>query len=64
MSKAGKQIALLMLIVVLAIAFFKLSDYRAPQVEVLQYSDFIKSVSESKIKTSVIIDGKKIAGYT
>ena len=28
MSKAGKQIALLMLIVVLAIAFFRLSDYR------------------------------------
>ncbi len=62
MSKVGKQIALLMLIGVLAIAFFKLSDYRAPQVEALQYSEFIKNVSESKIKTSVIIDGKKIAG--
>ncbi len=62
MSKAGKQIALLMLIGVLAIAFFKLSDYRAPQVEALQYSEFMKNVNESKIKTSVIIDGKKIAG--
>jgi cell division protease FtsH len=62
MGKAGKQIALLLLIIVLAIAFFKVSDYRAPQVEVLQYSDFMKHIGENKVKTAVIIDGKKIAG--
>ncbi|HQO02241.1 MAG TPA: ATP-dependent zinc metalloprotease FtsH [Spirochaetota bacterium] len=62
MSKAGKQIALLMLIVVLAIAFFRLSDYRTPQIETMQYSEFVSRVNDKKIKTAVIVDGKKIEG--
>lgn len=62
MNKAGKQIALLLLIVMLAIAIFKMNDYTKPKVESLQYSDFVKKVSEQKIKAVSIVNGKKIAG--
>ncbi len=62
MNKAGKQIALLLLIVVLAIAIFKMNDYTKPKIESLQYSDFIKKVNEQKVKAVAIINGKKISG--
>jgi len=62
MNKAGKQIALLLLIIVLAIAIFKMNDYTRPKVEQLQYSDFIKKVSEQKVKAISIVNGKKITG--
>jgi hypothetical protein len=41
MNKTGKQIALILLIVVLAIAIFKMNDITKPKVEPLQYSDFM-----------------------
>ena len=62
MGKSGKQIALLLLIVVLGVAFFRLSDYSKPRVDKIGYSDFIRQVRENRVKTSVIIDGKKISG--
>jgi cell division protease FtsH len=62
MNKAGKQIALLLLIVVLAIAIFKMNDYNRPKVESLQYSDFIKKVTEQKVRAVSIINSKKISG--
>ncbi len=62
MGKAGKQIALLLLIVVLGVAFFRLSDYSRPSVDKIQYSEFMRLVRENRVKTSVIIDGKKISG--
>ena len=65
MNKTGKQIALLLLIVVLAIAIFKMNDTTKPRVETLQYSDFLRKVSEQKVKAVSIINGKKISGtYT
>ncbi len=65
MNKTGKQIALLLLIVVLAIAIFKMNDTSKPKVETLQYSDFLRKVSEQKVKAVAIINGKKISGtYT
>ena len=65
MNKAGKQIALILLIIVLAIAIFRMNDFNKPKVEQLQYSDFIKKVYDDKVKSVTIIDGKKIKGtYT
>ncbi|HSV98250.1 MAG TPA: ATP-dependent zinc metalloprotease FtsH [Spirochaetota bacterium] len=65
MNRTGKQIALLLLIVVLAIAIFKMNDTTKPKVESLQYSDFLRKVSEQKVKAVSIINGKKISGtYT
>ncbi|HNU90412.1 MAG TPA: ATP-dependent zinc metalloprotease FtsH [Spirochaetota bacterium] len=65
MNKTGKQIALLLLIVVLAIAIFKMNDTTKPRVEALQYSDFLRKVSEQKVKAVSIVNGKKISGvYT
>ncbi len=65
MNKTGKQIALLLLIVVLAIAIFKMNDTTKPKIETLQYSDFLRKVSEQKVKAIAIINGKKISGtYT
>ncbi|TAL39018.1 MAG: ATP-dependent zinc metalloprotease FtsH [Spirochaetes bacterium] len=62
MNKAGKQIALLLLIVVLAVAIFKMNDYTKPKIEPLQYSDFVKKVTEQKVKAVSIANGKKIMG--
>ncbi|MCX7679312.1 MAG: ATP-dependent zinc metalloprotease FtsH, partial [Spirochaetes bacterium] len=62
MGKAGKQIALLLLIGVLAVAFFRLSDYSRPRVERLKYSDFIRLVKENRVRTSIVVDGKRISG--
>ncbi len=62
MNKAGKQIALLLLIVVLAVAIFKMNDYNKPKIEPLQYSDFVKKVAEQKVKAVSIVNGKKIVG--
>ncbi len=62
MNKAGKQIALLLLIVVLAVAIFKMNDYTRPKVESLQYSDFVRKIAERKVKAVSIVNGKKITG--
>lgn len=62
MNKAGKQIALLLLIVALAIAIFKMNDYSRPKIEPLQYSDFIKKIGEQKVKAVSIVNGKVIRG--
>ncbi len=62
MGKAGKQIALLLLIGVLAVAFFRLSDYSRPRVERLKYSEFIRMVKDNRVRTSVVVDGKRISG--
>lgn len=62
MGKAGKQIALLLLIGVLAVAFFRLSDYSRPRIERLKYSEFIRLVKENRVRTSVVVDGKRISG--
>jgi cell division protease FtsH len=65
MNRTGKQIALLLLIVVLAIAIFKMNDTTKPKVETLQYSDFLRKVAEQKVKAVAIVNGKKISGtYT
>ncbi len=65
MNKAGKQIALILLIIVLAVAIFRMNDFDKPKVEQLQYSDFIKKVFDDKVKSVTIVDGKKIKGtYT
>lgn len=65
MNRTGKQIALLLLIVVLAIAIFKMNDTTKPKVETLQYSDFLRKVTEQKVKAVAIVNGKKISGtYT
>ena len=62
MGKAGKQIALLLLIIVLVVAIYRMHDMAKPKMDVLQYSDFIRLVSDKKIKTSVIQSNKKISG--
>jgi cell division protease FtsH len=62
MGKAGKQIALLLLIVVLGVAFFRLSEISKPRAERLQYSEFVRMVRENRVRTSVVIDSKKITG--
>ncbi len=62
MNRVGKQIALLLLIVVLAVAIFKMNDYSKPKIESLQYSDFIKKVQEQKVKAVSVVNGKKITG--
>ncbi len=62
MGKAGKQIALLLLIVVLGVAFFRLSEISKPRVDKLKYSEFVRLVRENRIRTSVVVDGKKISG--
>jgi cell division protease FtsH len=62
MNKTGKQIAVILLIVVLAIAIFKMNDITKPKVEPLQYSDFIKMIYDKKIKSVKIVNGKKIVG--
>ena len=62
MNKTGKQIALILLIVVLAIAIFKMNDITKPKIEPLQYSDFIKKIHDKKIKSVNIVNGKKIVG--
>lgn len=62
MNKTGKQIALILLIVVLAIAIFKMNDITKPKIEPLQYSDFIKKIYDKKIKSVKIVNGKKIVG--
>ncbi len=65
MNKAAKQVALLLLIVVLAIAIFRMNEINSQKVEQLQYSDFIKKVYEHKVKSVTIVNGKKIEGaYT
>src|SRR6056297_782582 len=65
MNKAGKQIALILLIIVLAIAIFRMNDFNKPKIEQLQYSDFIKKVYDDKVNSVTIVDGKKIKGtYT
>ncbi|HOJ28065.1 MAG TPA: ATP-dependent zinc metalloprotease FtsH [Spirochaetota bacterium] len=62
MNKAAKQVALLLLIALLAIAIFRMNDMNTQKVEQLQYSDFIKKVYENKVKSVTIVNGKKIEG--
>ncbi|MEW6526334.1 MAG: ATP-dependent zinc metalloprotease FtsH [Spirochaetota bacterium] len=62
MNKAAKQVALLLLIALLAIAIFRMNDINTQKVEQLQYSDFIKKVYENKVKSVTIVNGKKIEG--
>lgn len=62
MNKAAKQVALLLLIALLAIAIFRMNDINSQKVEQLQYSDFIKKVYENKVKSVTIVNGKKIEG--
>jgi cell division protease FtsH len=62
MNKTGKQIALILLILVLGIAIFKMNDITKPKIEPLQYSDFIKKVYDKKVKAVKIVNGKKIVG--
>ena len=62
MNKGGKQIALILMIVVLVIAIYKMDNFNKPQIEQLQYSDLIKKIYDKKIKSVSIIGGKKIAG--
>jgi len=59
MNKAAKQVALLLLIALLAIAIFRMNDMNTQKVEQLQYSDFIKKVYENKVKSVTIVNGKK-----
>ncbi len=62
MNKVAKQVALLLLIALLAIAIFRMNDMNTQKVEQLQYSDFIKKVYENKVKSVTIVNGKKIEG--
>ncbi len=62
MGKTGKQIALLLMIALLGIAFFRMSKISEPRAEKLKYSEFIRHVKENRVRTSVVVDGKKITG--
>ncbi len=62
MNKTGKNIALVLLIIILIMAIYKMNDINKQKVEPLQYSDFIKKVYDKKIKGVSIIGGTKIKG--
>ncbi|MBN2041833.1 MAG: ATP-dependent zinc metalloprotease FtsH [Spirochaetes bacterium] len=62
MNKTGKNIALVLLIVMLVIAIYKMNDINKKDVESLQYSDFIKKVHDSKVRGVTIRGGAKIEG--
>ncbi|MDY6935448.1 MAG: ATP-dependent zinc metalloprotease FtsH [Spirochaetota bacterium] len=62
MNKSGKQIALILVVVILAIAIYRMNNISKTSIDTLQYSDFIKKVYDEKVKSITIIDGKKIEG--
>ena len=62
MNKGGKQLALILLIVVLVIAIYKMDNINKPKVEILQYSDLVKKIYDKKIKSVTIMGNKKIVG--
>ncbi len=62
MNKGGKQIALILMIVVLVLAIYKMDNFNKPQIDQLQYSDLIKKIYDKKIKSVAIVGGKMITG--
>ncbi len=62
MNKNGKQVALVLLIVVLVMAIYKMNEIERPNIEQLQYSDLVKKVYDKKIKSVTIVGNKKIVG--
>jgi cell division protease FtsH len=62
MNKSGKNIALVLLIIILVMGIYKMNDMNKQKVEPLQYSDFIKKVYDKKIRGVSIVGGTKIKG--
>ncbi|HEY1405206.1 MAG TPA: ATP-dependent metallopeptidase FtsH/Yme1/Tma family protein, partial [Spirochaetota bacterium] len=62
MDKTFKQIALVAMILVLGYAIYNIDFSMRQSADVLQYSDFLKKVNESKIKSVTIFNNKKIEG--
>ncbi|MGL4369693.1 MAG: ATP-dependent zinc metalloprotease FtsH [Spirochaetota bacterium] len=63
MDKTLKQIALIMMICVLIYAIFNIPQISSSQsVESLQYSDFLKKVNDSKVKSVTIFNNKRVEG--
>ncbi len=62
MDKTFKQIALVAMILVLGYAIYSIDLTKGQKADVLQYSDFLKKVNDSKIKSVTIYNNKKIEG--
>jgi cell division protease FtsH len=63
MDKTFKQVALILMIGVLVYAIFNIDFSMKQSVESLQYSDFLKKVSDNSVKSVMIYSNKKIDGF-
>jgi cell division protease FtsH len=61
MDKSFKQIALILLLGALVFAFFTI-DFSKQGADSLNYSDFLKQVTDGKVKNVTIFNNKKIEG--